>query len=304
MLVAHGVLFDEKIIVCGLLIAWSMLVSVTALASEEAVEREVEPMEHGTMYIVEDAEKLMVYTVYENGLVTFAFSFNNDEEVRFLGRINIETEMDPVDIETLILNCEAYEIDHCNEEKVLISPLLDVGDEEDALEACENKYANDWMAPTDSDTWLGAKTVSGVRADLYKGVSAYADLQGYVTYRVRDSLDDVIQAGIKAFKFNGDYTLSMKKAMIKKVLPIAFESTLGYYLQENGSLKYYHVENVATKWVEIDNDTWFYAAKEFRYDVVMVYDAEVKQYYAEAHNDYDNSNTYFWDTAIANYNDQ
>lgn len=61
-------------------------------------------------------------------------------------------------------------------------------------------------------------------------------------------------------------------------------------------------EGAAMKWVEIDGDTWHYAAKEYRYDVILAYNGVAEQCYDYEHPDYNNSNSYFIDKAFNNYN--
>jgi|GEM_PF-2855935 len=58
------------------------------------------------------------------------------------------------------------------------------------------------------------------------------------------------------------------------------------------------------KWVEIDGDTWYYAAKEYRYDVLLADNESVEVVYAYAHPDYNNGTDYFLNKALDIYFDE
>ena len=280
----------KRIISLALALMMCFSLSVTAFAANEEKTslRTSEVLDMGTLYHVQNDNFLLYYVVYNEGFVDYAIVFTNNNNQVLSGSFPISQESSLESIEALatsLTNVKASSIS-------IRTPSTSraIGNEAYALDLCSAD--SKWIDPFD-DQWLGSQTISGVKASLYESATAYADEQNVFYYELEENLTSILAA------LGGKVSTDLAKA----VIVFTYKAGSGYVSQSAGTLKYYHVMNYATKWVEINGTTWYYAGKERAYDVLMTdSSSEYEREYYTDHSDYNNSKSYFFEKAFANYN--
>ena len=296
----------------GFILAFVMILTtvVPALANESGattgkVRRESVGMEHGTMYLEETSDYAIAFTVYDDGLITYAIRYEENPDLIYSGAVSAEQNREAERQEAFSLSADRF---------ALVDELLEIeatdvtdfskretrGDPQRSTPAVTTpaaalafvkQYGPGFKYPTNYaliGTYYGTKTVQ-----LYQTIDAIPSSIGSFAYYAGDLVESL---------FLGVLTSGISWTTLLGLVPWAYNVTNGYRLQSNGTLYLFKVENPRTRMACIDGVTYYWAGWDRNYHVYSGTEAtEVEVSYNLEAADYNYDLNYWGEKAITNY---
>ncbi|MBR5572343.1 MAG: hypothetical protein IKV99_06860, partial [Oscillospiraceae bacterium] len=253
----------------GFILAFVMILTtvVPALANESGastgkVRRETLELEHGTMYFEETSDYAILYTVYDEGNISYAIRYNETPSLIHSGLVSAEqrrgmsagtaalSSADTFALVGELLQLKPMEVVDFSKREASGASTRDLPAATTPAEALA--YARDnisgYSVPMNYaliGTYYGTKTVQ-----IYQTVGAYVSNLGLLHYYIDDIIDAVLLAYI---------TSGVSLAGLISVIPTVFKVGKGYLAIKNGSVYLFKIENPRTRMACIDGVRYYWA---------------------------------------------
>lgn len=271
-------------------------------------------LENGTMYLEENYEYRLAYTVYNAGYITYSICYKNNPGVVYTGKYyldeiqendtaatnhadDLESLMENNHIVDILLNLEPDEIIDFSARSNGLDvdvpiKLQSSGNKiittDDAIRFCENNM-RDWKTPVNSSL-IGAYKPKDITVYVYESVAGRANRECIVKYYANETIESILAAAI-------GFSLKTLLKCVWHTINVAGE----YIAQRNGTLTFFTIDNTRTKTARINGKTYFWSGWDVEFELYSGDDVHCVLARDHAYSDYDNSITYFGQKALESY---
>lgn len=292
--------------ICSMVLCFVMVFSLSsptiAMANDKTesnyISEHVE-LEHATIFLEETENYRITYIAYDSDILEYAINRKDGSQTVDYGllklsscsdKINIYNTADVIEFVMGLSPDGTYELNNSQSQTAVqaASAVPSITTTSQALTYARN-YGPGYLPEKNQN--IGSRTRNGVTALTTERIWFYANEDFYIDFNAGDFIS-VISSALPSVSLGTLLTL----------IPYAWDYLMRRYATEAGELYMFTVNNDRMKTARINNQTWYWAAWDYKFRVYSSSTTtKIEVYDNNKHYDYGENYIYFGDKALDNY---